>query len=75
MTQHVSLNFLALIFYSGVTHILSEGCSQTSSTHLDDLDGLFDLLQFLGSLLDQVFELRPLLTKITLREQTQECGF
>lgn len=36
-------------------------------THLDDLDGLFDLLQFLGSLLDQVFELRPLLTQVTLR--------
>lgn len=37
--------------------------------HLDDLDGLFDLLQFLRPLLDQVFELRSLLSKITLQGQ------
>lgn len=38
-------------------------------THLDDLDGLFDLLQFLGSLLDQMFDLRLLPGQITLREE------
>lgn len=37
--------------------------------HLDDFDGLFDLLQFLRPLLDQVFELRSLLSKITLQGQ------
>lgn len=35
-------------------------------THLDDLDGLFDLIQFLGPLLDQMLELGPLLAQIAL---------
>lgn len=42
--------------------------------HLDDLDGLFDLLQFLRPLLDQVFELRSLLSEINLRGQKSRPG-
>lgn len=38
-------------------------------SYLDDLDGLFDLLQFLRSLLDQMFQLRPLLPQITLSKE------
>lgn len=41
-------------------------------THLYDLNGLFNLIQLFGSLLNQMFEFRPLFPKTTLCEQNQD---
>ena len=41
----------------------------TSPPYFDDLDGLRDLLQFPGSLLDELFQLQSHLPQVTLRER------
>lgn len=66
--------FIFLSFVLCFFLISSRTLSQTRDlvTHLNDLDGLFNLVQLLGSLLDQMFEFWPLLPKISLCEQNRD---
>lgn len=61
---------LCLVFFLISSRTLSQ--ARNFMTHLNDLDGLFNLVQLLGSLLDQMFEFWPLLPKISLCEQNQD---
>lgn len=75
-SKHAVICHLCSLPSNNTGQILVANWSSTrlQPTHLDDLDGLFDLLQFLGSLLDQMFYLRPLLTQITLQGENEDCG-